>query len=312
MLFRFLVKLLIPPRIVINYFREGVHIVLSNIFPVLAMNSFFGFVVFFTYFGFMFLVFHLVYQREMQNVLLGFLGIPVVSFFFCSLIRFHFGLVRKAKIQMDIFLIHYKKYLHVFLLFTLYYALYNLAFKAIFDFGELEGINKLRAILGICLFFWIVVRLIFSPFFVIEKGYSARKAMKASFLLTSGRTIKTIILLLFCFGIFGIVLYGFGYLIFETSRIAYRIIKSNPDFFTVASWVVGFSVLVIFSLAIVSLFFSLMNIALVMSYDMYLKNRFSRRKKLIFEAAVETKRKLEDTGFFQAIAHEEEDENPKS
>ncbi len=309
MFFKFLVRLLIPPHILFNYMREGLQIVTNNFFPVLVMNSFFLVTVFLTYFSFMFLVFELAYEREIQNILLGFMGIPVISFFFCSLIRFHYGLVRKSKIKMDIFLIDYKKYFHIFLLFNIYYALYNLAFKAIFDFDELEGINKLRAILGISLFFWILVRLIFSPFFVIEKGYSTRRAMKSSFLLTSGRTIKTIVLLFLCLVIFGGVFFGFGYLVFETSRLAYKTIKLNPDFSIAILWILGFTVVAILSLVAVSLSFSLLNIAFVMSYDIYLKNRFSRKKKLIYEVAIETKRKLEDSGFFQPIEEEVKKDN---
>lgn len=302
--FKFLIRLLVPPKIVFNYIREGIQIILNNFFPVLSMNSFFGIVVFITYFSLMFFVFEVSYERELQNILLGFLGIPIISFFFCSLVRFHYALVRRSKIKMDVFLIDFRKYFHIFLLFTLYYALYNLAFKAIFDFEELKGLNKLRALLGTGLFFWLVIRLVFSPFFVIEKGYSARKAMKSSFLLTSGRTIKTAILILLAAGIFVLILYSFGFLVFEVSRIAYRVTKGSTDVFIISSWILGFSVVFIFSLTIISLSFALLNIALVMSYDIYLKNKFSRRKKIIYEAAIQTKRRLEDTGFFHSLSED--------
>lgn len=305
---RVLIRLLIPPRIVSNYIKEGFQIILNNFLPVLTMNAFFIVIVSLTYFLLMFVVFQIAYERETQNILLGFLGIPITSFFFCSLIRFHYALVRKSKIKMEILLVDFRKYFHVFLLFTLYYALYNLAFKAIFEFDELDLMNKLRAIAGIGFFFWIVVRLVFSPFFVVEKGYSARKAMKSSFLLTSGRTIKTLVLILLSSGFFLMISSCVGFFVFEVSRTAYRFTKGSSELLLIASWILGFSVLFLFSLVVVSIAFALLNIALVMSYDIFLKNRFSRRKQIVYEAAIETKRKLEDTGFFQALNEDIQEE----
>ena len=51
---------------------------------------------------------------------------------------------------------------------------------------------QIRVLLGVVLFFWTIARLIFAPFFVIDADYNAREAMKASFLLTSGKTFKTV------------------------------------------------------------------------------------------------------------------------
>jgi hypothetical protein len=306
MLLKLLVRLLTPPRIFWNYVKEGTMIAVSNFVPVIAMNSFFALSLFLTYFGLMFLVFQLAYERDTQDILLGYLGIPVVSFFLCSLIRFHYALVRKAQIKMEIFLIATRKYFHVFLLFTIYYTIYVLAFKMVFEIGEMEGIYKIRVIAGVGIFFWVLVRLIFSPFFVIEKGYSARKAMKASFLLTSGRTIKTLMLLLSCVLILSVILGGSIYLVLKTSLLALASLRIDSGVQNLLIWIPGFAGLSLLCLVASAFAFSLLNIAFVMSYDINLRNRFSKKKKLIYEAAIETKRKLEDTGFFQALPPEEE------
>jgi len=308
MLLKLLVRLLTPPKIFWNYVKEGTFIAYSNFVSVIAINSLFALAVFINYFSLMFLVFQLAYERKTQDILLGYLGLPAVSFFLCSLIRFHYSLVRKSKVKMDIFLIDYRKYFHVLLLFALYYTLYILFFKMIFEIKELEGIYQIRAIVGIGIFFWIVVRLIFSPFFVIEKGYSARKAMKASFLLTSGRTLKTLMLLFLCLSIFSLVLGSSGYVVFKTSLYVLRTLKSDPSFKNIFLWISSFGILSFFCLVVCAFCFALVNIAFVMSYDIYLKNRFSKRKKLILEAAIETKRKLEDSGIFQALSSQENEQ----
>ncbi len=212
---------------------------------------------FFSFFLMMFPILRFVYERQNQDIILGFSGIVFISYFSIGIIRFYLALVRKSEIKTNLLLIDWKKFIHIWILFSLYYTVYILLIKVIEDLSEYEGIMKIRVIFGIFLFFWLLTRLIFSPFFVVDKGYSARKALKSSFLLTSGRTIKTAILLLFStlFLVSGFLLLGLG---------------------------------IIYS-------FSLFMIAFVIAYDINLKNRFSRRKKLIQLSAIETRKQINET-----------------
>ena len=205
----------------------------------------------------MFPVLRFVFERQNQDIVLGFSGVIVISFFSIGVIRFYLALVRKSEIKTNLLLIDFKKFIHIWILFSLYYSVYIFLIKVVEDLSEYEGIMKIRVIFGIFLFFWLLTRLIFSPFFVVDKGYSARKALKSSFLLTSGRTIKTAILLLFAslFLIIGFLFLGIG---------------------------------VVYS-------FSLFMIAFVIAYDINLKNRFSRRKKLIQMSAIETRKQINET-----------------
>ena len=205
----------------------------------------------------MFPVLRFVYERQNQDIVLGFSGVIVISFFSIGVIRFYLALVRKSELKTNLLLIDWKKFIHIWILFSLYYSVYIFLIKVVEDLSEYEGIMKIRVVFGIFLFFWLLTRLIFSPFFVVDKGYSARKALKSSFLLTSGRTIKTAILLLFAslFLIIGFLFLGIG---------------------------------IVYS-------FSLFMIAFVIAYDINLKNRFSRRKKLIQMSAIETRKQINET-----------------
>ncbi|MCB1141713.1 MAG: hypothetical protein H7A24_12930 [Leptospiraceae bacterium] len=270
MLLKLLVRLLLPPKILTTYTKESISIANQYLVPIITLNFIFGLIVFWTYFGLMFLVFKLAYERQTQDILLGFIGLPIVCYFFIGMVRFYLALVRKAKIKIALFMVGYKKYFNILILFCLYYSVYVLLIKIIADISEYEGIMKIRIILGFFGFIWIVIRLIFSPIFVIDKGYNARRALKASFLMTSGKTLKTLILILLSITVFltGAILFAVG--IFYT--------------------------------------FGLFMIAMVIAYDINLRNRFSRRKKIINETAVETKRALEDSAIFQAIPISKEDE----
>ena len=205
----------------------------------------------------MFPVLRFVYERQNQDIVLGFSGVIVISFFSIGIIRFYLALVRKSELKTNLLLIDWKKFIHIWILFSLYYSVYIFLIKVVEDLSEYEGIMKVRVVFGIFLFFWLLTRLIFSPFFVVDKGYSARKALKSSFLLTSGRTIKTAILFLFAslFLIIGFLFLGIG---------------------------------IVYS-------FSLFMIAFVIAYDINLKNRFSRRKKLIQMSAIETRKQINET-----------------
>jgi hypothetical protein len=266
MLLKLFIRLITPTRVFRNYIREAVEITNLNIIPILTVNIIFALIIVGTYSGLMFLVFKFFYERNAQNVALGFSGLPIVAYLLCGIIRFYFSLVRKAKINMSLLLVDYRKYFHILLLLIIYYTIYVLYVKIAADFADFDGrVVRIRIILGLFTFLWLLVRLIFSPLFVVDKGYTARKAMKASFLLTSGKTMKT----------FSLV------------------------FFSTLLFLSGFFLGIGFLYT-----FSLIMIGFVLSFDINLKNRFSRRRKLINEAAVETKRQLEDTGFFKSVKEE--------
>lgn len=205
----------------------------------------------------MFPVLRFVYERQNQDIVLGFSGIPIIAYFSAGLIRFYIAIVRKSEDRGNLLLVDPKKFMHILILFSLYYFLYIILIKGMEDFEEYEGLMRIRLGFGILVFFWLVTRLVFSPFFVVDKGYTARKALKSSFLLTSGRTIKTSLLL------------------------------SVSLFFLFS----GF----LFAILGVIYTFSLFMVAFVLAYDINLKNRFSRRKKLIQITSLETKRQIEET-----------------
>ncbi len=283
MLFKLLLRLLTPPRIFFRYLMESLRITNENLIPVMTVNLFFGLIAFFTYFSLMFLVFRISYERFYQNILLGYLGIPVLTYFLCGLLRFYLSLVRKSKINLDLWLIDFRKFLQMSFLFIIYYSLYVLYIKILDDFREFEGIIQIRVVLGAVVFAWIIVRMIFAPFFVIDRGYTVRKSLRSSLLLTSGRTVKTFFLL-FAVSVPISPVFAGLYVLFNGNYPAHIIIISS----------FLFSVYILY-------FFSPVIIALVLSFDIYLKNRFSRRRKLINETAVDTRKKLEDSGIFTVV-----------
>ena len=124
----------------------------------------------------------------------------------------------------------------------------------------------------------------------MDADYNARQAMKASFLLTSGKTFKTISLLTIS------VIFLVGGLIFNIalSFIVHEIIFVLNSY---SIYQIGIPIIILGS----AYPFSLIIISFVMSYDINMKNKYSRRKILITQAAVIVKRKLEDTNIFEAI-----------
>jgi hypothetical protein len=270
MILKLLTRLLLPPKIVSTYTKESISIANKHVLPIIFINFLFGLIVFLTYFSLMFIVFKLAYERQTQEILLGFIGLPIISYFFIGMIRFYLSMVRKSQIKIALFMVGWKKFFNTYILFNIYYFIYIMLIKIMEDINDYEGIMKIRIVLGFFLFLWLLVRLIFSPIFIIEKGYSARRAMKSSFLITSGRTLKTFILILFTSLVFllGILPLGIGVL------------------YT----------------------FGLFMIALIIAYDINLKNKFSRRKKIIHETAVETKRSIEDSSIYNALPLSKETE----
>lgn len=284
-----LVKLFTPPQIVINYVKESMAIAHKSLLMTTLASLLFTLLLSATYFSMIFLVFAIAYERETQNMLLGYLSLPIVSFFVCGFIRFYLRLVRGLTVSLKILFQGHKRYFQILILLAAYYSLYILLFKIAFFIKDYDKIMQIRILFGVVLFFWTIARLIFAPFFVIDADYNARQAMKASFLLTSGKTFKTFSLL------FISVIFLVGGLIFNIalSFVVHEILFVLQSF---SIYQIGIPIIILGS----AYPFSLIIIAFVVSYDINLKNKYSRRKHLITQAAVIVKRKLEDTNMFEA------------
>lgn len=285
-----LVNLLTPPQIVINYVKESMAIAHKNFLLTTLASLIFTLLLSTTYFSMIFLVFAIAYERETQNMLLGYLSLPIVSYFVCGFIRFYLRLVRGLSANLKILFLGHRRYFQILILLAAYYSLYILLFKIAFFIKDYDKIMQIRIILGLVLFFWTISRLIFSPFFVIDADYNARQAMKASFLLTSGKTFKTLSLLTIS------VIFLVGGLAFNIalSFIIHEILFVLKSF---SIYQIGIPIIILGS----AYPFSLIIIAFVVSYDINLKNKYSRRKQLITQAAVIVKRKLEDTNIFESV-----------
>ncbi len=285
-----LVKLFTPPQIVVNYIKESMAIAHKSFFITTLASLIFTLLLSATYFSMIFLVFAIAYERETQNMLLGYLSLPIVSYFVCGVIRFYLRLVRGLSVSLKILFLGHKRYLQILLLLAAYYSLYILLFKVAFFLKDYDKIMQIRILFGVVLFFWTIARLIFAPFFIIDADYNARQAMKASFLLTSGKTFKTFSLLTIS------VIFLVGGLIFNIalSYIIHEILFVLQSF---SIYQIGIPIIILGS----AYPFSLIIIAFVVSYDINLKNKYSRRKQLITQAAVIVKRKLEDTNIFEAV-----------
>jgi hypothetical protein len=276
-----MVKVFTPFQIFYNYLKESFLIVQKNFKLTLAFNILYILLLTAIYSGLMFPILHLVYDRENQDMLLGFTSIPIVSYFTCGFIKYYLRLVRNQPISIKYLFLGSKKYLQITILLLLYYSLYILLIKITTTIYDYDKIMQIRIILGVLLFFIIVARLIYSPLFVIDAEYNARDAMRSSFLLTSGKTKKVLTLLissllLLVFFLFLMVLLSF--MLFKISEfiMVYNIYQiAVPVIILTASYP-----------------FAIIMIAFIISYDINLKNKYSKRKKLINEAAIFVKKKL--------------------
>ena len=258
-----LVKLFTPPQIVINYVKESMAIAHKSLLMTTLASLLFTLLLSATYFSMIFLVFMIAYERETQNMLLGYLSLPIVSFFVCGFIRFYLRLVRGLTVSLKILFQGHKRYFQILILLAAYYSLYILLFKIAFFIKDYDKIMQIRILFGVVLFFWTIARLIFAPFFVIDADYNARQAMKASFLLTSGKTFKTFSLL------FISVIFLVGGLIFNIalSFVVHEILFVLQSF---SIYQIGIPIIILGS----AYPFSLIIIAFVVSYDINLKNKY--------------------------------------
>ena len=276
-----LTRLFTPAGIFVTYLQESARILNQNLLNAIIVNIAFGAIITATHVAIMFLAFELSPVKSIQAILLGYINLPITSFFLVGLIRFYTKVARKEPASFTLLFRGYRNYFQMFVLFVVYYTLYILLVKIISDYKFYEGVIQIRLILGVFFFFWLLLRFIFAPLFVVnEENCRARQAMKNSFALTSGRTIKTFLLIIFVLTVFA---------------------SGFPVFLIGIVYTFGLSMII-----------------LVIAFDINLKNEYSYRRKLIDEVAVKTKKNIDEvteatTKTIKNIAHllpkEEHDES---
>lgn len=279
-----LVKLLTPFQILFNYLKESVKITHKNWLQTFLFTT--SFILIFTaiYLFLMFPILNLVFDRENQDMLLGFTSIPFLSYFISGFIRYYLRLVRDLPVNMKYLFIGHKRFIQIFIILTLYYILYILLIKITSSIQDFDKIMQIRILLGVILFFILISRLIYSPFFVIDADYNARDAMRSSFLLTSGRTAKNFTLLSFAI----LLILSFLTLSILISYLLFQLVSLFDVYNIYKVWVPLIILTSAYPLSIIM-------VAFVLNYDIHLKNKYSKRKEIITLAAVVVKKKIEDS-----------------
>lgn len=187
-------------RIVRNYYLYAHEIVARRWRRALGGTALFGLIMTGVHLAAIQLVLAVVHMRDQQNVLLSVLTLPFTAYFLGGLIQFMNRLVRDADGPLQspawrlLFLTDLRRYWHMLLFLVYYYFLYVLLVKVVVDINEHQGLIQIRLVAGLCLFLWLMARLIFAPLFVIDGGLGVRAALKSSYLLTTGRTRRTLLL----------------------------------------------------------------------------------------------------------------------
>ena len=234
-------RVMLAPEALRNYIRESAQLTHGRFFRVFSANLIFALLVIGAHVVLMFQVLGSRPRGE-QNIMLGYLTLPVTTFALSGILRFYLDLVRGQAAHISLVFQGWKSYLNLFLLLVVYYSLYVLLFKIVFTIGDYKTIIQIRIVLGLLFFIWLFARLLFAPLFVVDGGFGAKEAIKRSFFLTSGRTIKTLVLI----STYLLVLFG---------------------------GLLGFVLGILYTFALV------VN-AYVMTYDIYLGNEYSRHKRI--------------------------------
>ena len=180
----------------------------------------------------------LVHVREEQNVLLSVFTLPFTTYFLAGLLQFFIALIRDpatARLRL-LFLTDLRRYWHMLLFLMYYYFLYVLLVKVVVDFYEYTGLIQIRMIAGLGLFLWLVARLIFAPLYIIDEGLDARAAIKSSYLLTTRRTRRTLLvcitgLIILWLGVFALgvgVVYTLAVVV-TVSVLLFDNYRNDPD-----------------------------------------------------------------------------------
>ncbi|MEQ9363640.1 MAG: hypothetical protein RIF32_05325 [Leptospirales bacterium] len=186
-------------RIIRNYFLYAHEIVTRSWRRAFGATAIFGLIMTAIHLAAIQLVLSVVHMRDQQNILLSVLTLPFTAYFLGCLIQFTARLVRKPSEATPwrlLFLIDPRRYWNMLLFLVYYYFLYVVLVKVVVDIHEHQGLIQIRLVAGLCLFLWLVARLIFAPLYIIDAGAGVRAALKASYLLTTGRTRRTLLLTL--------------------------------------------------------------------------------------------------------------------
>ncbi|MCR9144614.1 MAG: hypothetical protein NXI24_20415 [bacterium] len=184
-------------RIVANYFLYAHEIVTRRWRRALGATAIFGVIMTGIHLAAIQIVLSVVHMRDQQNVLLSVLTLPFTAYFLGGLVQFMLRLVREPEVPTAwrwLFLTDPRRYLHMLLFLVYYYFLYVVLVKVTVDFNEYQGLIQIRLVAGLFLFLWLMARLIFAPLYVIDQGLGVRAALKSSYLLTTGRTRRTLLL----------------------------------------------------------------------------------------------------------------------
>lgn len=279
-----LIKIFTPAQIFLNYLKESVKIAHQYFWKTYLFTMSFILISTLIYSLLMIPIVKLIFDRENQDMILGFSSIPFLSFFVSGFIRYFLRLVRGQTVSLKYLFSGHKKFLQIFIILTTYYILYILLLKITANIQDYDRIMQIRIFLGVILFFITISRLIYSPFFVIDADYNARKSFKSSFLLTSGKTTKTFTLLGFSI----LMILSFLFISIFISFFIFKIVELL-NIYNIYHIGVPF---IIFTSPYP---FSIIMIAFILNYDIHLKNRYSKRKFIITQASVIVKNKLEDS-----------------
>lgn len=201
----------LPPRVLFNYVIEAWRILLGNSGYALSAAAAMGLVVAGAYFLSLQATLQLAYERYSQEVLLTLLALPVTALALGLLARMFLQLARHERFRLRLTIFGWRAYLWLLLWVFCYYVTYLTLFQAALDWEDLPALKgaimQLRLALGFALFLWLLARMVFAPAYILEERLNLRAALKQSYLLTSGRTLKTL-----AFILMGMAALGLGWL----------------------------------------------------------------------------------------------------
>lgn len=186
----------LPPRVLLNYLGEAWRILMKGSALSLGAVLLAGLWMGGAYFLSLQAVLRLVYERFAQETLLNLLALPAVALALGGLARLFLSMARSEEFELRAALFHWRRYLWLLAWCLAYYVTYLTLFRAAFDWEDRPAFHgallRLRLVLGVGLFLWLLARMIFAPAYIVEDGMNLRAALKQSYLLTSGKTLRTL------------------------------------------------------------------------------------------------------------------------
>ncbi|MCE9597599.1 MAG: hypothetical protein K8S54_06485 [Spirochaetia bacterium] len=142
-----------------------------------------------------FVVIRITYIREYQNILLNVVVLPFLAYFLGGLLQFFRERTRGQTPEWILLLKGHRHYFRVLLYCAIYYAAYRFLIRSAIGIEDLSLDLRIRMIVGIPLFIWVVTRVSFAFAFVTEQNVGPKTGIKSSFILTGGRFWRTLIAL---------------------------------------------------------------------------------------------------------------------